>query len=242
MRRRLPVDGGDQEGVLTESLRNTLDAVRPFTMTSSERVVALVEAVEYVQRAEIPGAFVECGVWRGGSMMAVARTLIGAGGTDRDLHLFDTFEGMSDPTDADFDIQGNTASQLLSTYSKSAGGQSSLTKNDLVWCYATEADVRANLASTEYPSERMHFVKGLVEETIPGEAPEEIALLRLDTDWYESTKHELIHLYPRLSPGGVLILDDYGHWQGARRAVDEYFEGKALLHRIDYSGRLVLKR
>jgi len=202
-------------------------------MTSTERIVALTQAIEYVQRAGIPGAIVECGVWRGGSMMAVARTLLAESNTDRDLYLFDTFEGMSAPTDADRDHQGASAAKLL---------ESSSRDKDEVWCYAGIDDVRANLESTGYPTARLHFVKGPVEDTIPDQAPEEIALLRLDTDWYESTKHELAHLYPRLKPGGVLIIDDYGHWQGARKAVDEYFEGNVLLQRIDYTGRLAIKR
>jgi len=98
--------------------------------------------------------------------------------------------------------------------------------------------------SIGYPEQQIHFVEGLVEETLPAEAPEEIALLRLDTDWYSSTKHELEQLYPRLAPGGVLILDDYGHWQGARRAVDEYFAENQitlLLNRVDSTARIGVK-
>jgi len=89
----------------------------------------------------------------------------------------------------------------------------------------------------------MHFIKGRVEETIPNAAPEQIALLRLDTDWYESTRHELIHLFPRLTHGGVLIIDDYGYWQGARKAVDEYIEENKLsilLARIDSTARMAV--
>ena len=74
--------------------------------------------------------------------------------------------------------------------------------------------------------------------------PKQIALLRLNTDWFESTYHELVHLYPLLSKGGVLIIDDYGHWQGARKAVDTYFKEQGiypLLHRIDYTGRIMQK-
>jgi O-methyltransferase len=85
----------------------------------------------------------------------------------------------------------------------------------------------------------------MVEDTLPDQAPERIALLRLDTDWYASTKHELEQLYPRLAEGGVLIVDDYGHYEGARRAVDEYFRAAGepvLLNRIDFSGRLVIKQ
>jgi len=105
--------------------------------------------------------------------------------------------------------------------------------------------VQANLGRTGYPAERIHYVKGKVEETIPATLPSRIALLRLDTDWYESTRHELQHLYPLLSTHGVLIIDDYGHWQGARQAVDEYFAASAepvFLHRVDYTARLVVKR
>jgi len=104
--------------------------------------------------------------------------------------------------------------------------------------------VRATLTQSGYPTGRLHFVRGPVETTLPEHAPERLALLRLDTDWYESTRHELQHLYPRLSEGGVLIVDDYGHWEGARRAVDEYFERHPpapLLNRIDYTGRIAVK-
>ncbi|MCW2967337.1 MAG: macrocin O-methyltransferase, partial [Solirubrobacteraceae bacterium] len=107
-----------------------------------------------------------------------------------------------------------------------------------------EADVRNTVLGTGYPPERIHFVRGPVEETLPEHAPERLALLRLDTDWYESTRAEMEHLYPRLSDGGVLIIDDYGHWDGARRAVEEHFAANGdapLLHRIDYTGRIGIK-
>jgi hypothetical protein len=105
--------------------------------------------------------------------------------------------------------------------------------------------VQRNLAGTGYDLASVKFIKGKVEETIPAHAPARIALLRLDTDWYESTRHELAHLFPRLVPGGVLILDDYGHWQGSRRAVDEYMAEHGipiLLNRVDYTARIAVKR
>lgn len=95
-----------------------------------------------------------------------------------------------------------------------------------------------------YPSEHIHFIKGKAEDTIPRHAPRQIALLRLDTDWYESTKHELEHLFHRLSPGGVIIIDDYGFWKGARKAVNEYFLDNniaILLTRMDETGRMAIK-
>jgi len=100
------------------------------------------------------------------------------------------------------------------------------------------------MRSIAYPQSLVHFVKGRVEDTLPAQAPQRIALLRLDTDWYESTIHELRSLWDRLSIGGILIVDDYGHWAGARRAVDEFIAGlpgPPLLSRIDYSGRLAVK-
>jgi O-methyltransferase len=104
--------------------------------------------------------------------------------------------------------------------------------------------VKEVLLATGYPKNKIHFVPGKVEDTVPGSAPDAISLLRLDTDWYESTKHELVHLFPRLARAGVIIIDDYGHWRGSRQACDEYFaENRVplLLNRIDYTGRIALK-
>jgi hypothetical protein len=204
-------------------------------MTSPERLHALVTAVEHVTRAGIPGDFVECGVWKGGSMMAVARTLLKRGCSDRTLWLFDTFDGMPPPSDVDCDLHGRSASSLLAAEDR---------ETSLFWAVAPLAAVRYNLESTGYPAERIRYVQGRVEDTLPARAPDLIALLRLDTDWYSSTRHELVHLFPRLSPGGVLIVDDYGHWQGCRRAVDEFIEEQRiamLLCRIDYTGRIAVK-
>ena len=147
------------------------------TMTSAERMYALWQATRHVITTGVRGALVECGVWRGGSSMVMAHTMLTVGVSDRELWLYDTFEGMPPPEEADD----------------------------------------------------------------PAQAPSEIALLRLDTDWESSTRHELEHLWPRLAVGGVLIIDDYGHWSGARQAVDGYFAARddaPLLARVDYTGRM----
>ena len=206
--------------------------VQKYTMTSAERIYALVQAVRYLSLANIAGGIVECGVWRGGSMAAAALTLLQLQDLKRDMYLFDTFQGMTEPTENDVDYEGREAAKLLRT-------EHSFKCDD-----ASLEVVKHVLLETGYPAERMHFVRGKVEETIPNRAPDLIALLRLDTDWYESTKHELLHLFPRLSQGGVLIIDDYGHWKGAREACDEYFKQNRipiLLNRIDYTGRIALK-
>jgi O-methyltransferase len=156
--------------------------------------------------------------------------------TERDIFLFDTFDGMSVPDEHDVSLIGEKAADLGKQHMKS--------ETDMFWCYAPLDAVKQAVLSTGYPKERVRFVKGRVEETLPQQAPDKIALLRLDTDWYESTRYELETLYPRLARGGVLILDDYGHWQGARKAVDEYIEKnnlKLFLARTDYTGRVAIK-
>ena len=205
-------------------------------MTSPERLIALCDSVQHICDHQIEGDIVECGVWRGGSMMAAALTLQSLQDTNRKLWLYDTFEGMSAPGSEDIDLSGQDAGRLLAVQEKQ--------DSDSIWCYSPLDEVKDNLAATAYPVGNTHFVKGKVEDTIPARLPEKIALLRLDTDWYESTMHELIHLYPRLVPGGILIIDDYGHWQGCRRAVDEYFATNRIplfLGRIDYTGRIAVK-
>jgi O-methyltransferase len=212
----------------------TLRAVAKFTLTSPERVIALVDAVRHLSRAGIGGDMVECGVWRGGSMLAVARTLVDEGDTGRELYLFDTFTHMPPPGPEDIDFRGRPAFKDFEPG----------VKMPELYDYIPKDEVRALIEGTGYPKERIHLVEGLVENTVPAAAPDQIALCRLDTDWYESTLHELTHLWPRLVPGGILLVDDYGHYLGARKAVDEYLPTTGshhLLHRIDYSGRLVVK-
>jgi len=208
--------------------------VQAYTMTSPERVVAAVRAIDHVVANRIAGDVVECGVWRGGSMMAMAYALLHRGDAGRRLFLYDTFAGMPPPGDRDVQYDGSVAADLLA----------SSPRNAPVWGFASLEEVRRNLESTGYPSERIHFVPGPVEATIPLTVPAAIAVLRLDTDWYASTRHELRHLYPLLSERGILIVDDYGHWRGAKEATDEYFGESTLrpfLHRIDYTGVLAVK-
>ncbi|MDZ7734097.1 MAG: TylF/MycF/NovP-related O-methyltransferase [Acidimicrobiia bacterium] len=150
-----------------------------------------------------------------------------------DLYLFDTFTHMPLPGDHDIDVFGRHAGEY---YDEASAAEA--------FRYLPLEAVQDAVASTGYPRERTHFVQGMVEDTIPDQAPAHVALCRLDTDWYESTAHEMEHLYPRIVPGGVLIIDDYGHFQGSKKAVDDYVathDLHLLLHRIDFTGRLVVK-
>jgi predicted O-methyltransferase YrrM len=215
--------------------RETIALARPFTMTSTQRLQALILATRYVVKRRIPGAVVECGVWRGGSMLTAARTLREAGDIERTLYLYDTFEGMPAPGEQDVrHFDHAPAASLLATD----------TRDDGTRAIAGIDIVQRAMEISQYPKNRVRMIAGKVEDTIPNTIPDKIALLRLDTDWYASTRHELQHLYPLLEPGGVLIIDDYGWWEGARRAVDEYFannDAAPLFNVIDDTGRIAVR-
>ncbi|MCE3279725.1 MAG: macrocin O-methyltransferase [Bacteroidetes bacterium] len=225
----IPVDMTEPE------FREIFLKCREFSTCSVEPMYALFKSVEYVVKNNIAGDLVECGVYKGGSAMMMALSLLHFKDTSRKIYLYDTFEGMSEPTEKDVDFDGRDAKELLNKTQRD---------KDIIWCYGPLEEVKKNMLSTGYSSDKIIFTKGKVEDTIPGVIPSQISLLRLDTDWFESTHHELVHLYPLLKKGGVLIIDDYGHWQGARKAVDEYFNNapdKILLNRIDYTVRAGIK-
>lgn len=223
------------------SFASIWELCQPFTMASFERGLALFRAVRYLAVNDIAGDFVECGVWRGGSSMIAMLTFMHFGVTDRRFWLFDTFDGMTEPAAIDVDLQGNAAAALMEASLEAR-------QTELIWAYATVDEVKDHVVATGYPLDRVHFVKGDIRRTAAASDTGPLALLRLDTDFYDSTSVELEAFYPRLIDHGVLLIDDYGHWQGARRAVDEYFdkmhlagETYPLFHKIDYTGRMAIK-
>ncbi len=210
-----------------------IEKVRPFSMTSAENLWTTIKTVEYIEAKGIPGHLIEAGVWRGGQAMAMALTLKRLGST-RPIWLYDTFQGMPEPTASDVNAKGHSASERFGELATGSGYSN--------WVYASRADVERNLASVGY--EHVRLIEGKVEETlaVPDNVPPQVALLRLDTDWYESTKAELEILYPLLSQGGVTVIDDYGSWLGARQAWDEYFSGSpVLMFYVDPGARAMIK-
>ncbi len=210
-----------------------------LTKTSTERVVATINACKHAVTAEVEGDFVECGVWRGGNAIVAKKTFERLG-SDKKVYLFDTFTGMTEPGDHD-----KTAYNPKSADERYRDASRDGYRD---WNYASLEDVKANFASAGLDSSGLRYVEGDVLQTLAVEVnlPERISVLRLDTDWYESTKAELERLYPRLSVGGSILIDDYGHWEGARKAVDEYFskmdaKQRPLLHFTDYTGRMGVK-
>jgi O-methyltransferase len=208
------------------------EKVQAFTLCEIERCYALYQSTNYILRNNIQGDLVECGVWQGGSAMLMGYMLAEAKKSDRSIWLYDTFEGMTKPGEGDDESAKKHWEKM-----QNADGTNQ-------WCYASLDDVRQNLKRTGYPENMIHLIKGKVEDTIPAKMPEKISLLRLDTDWYVSTQHELQHLFPLIEKGGALLIDDYGAWKGAQKAVDEYFKDKPiqLISRIDFTGRLIIRQ
>jgi len=206
-----------------------------FSMSGHQRIFLLSQAVLNAKNNNLEGDFVECGVWRGGNIL-LYKLLNDFYNLNKSIFAYDTFEGMTSPEDIDIDLKGNYAYKLLQVNKKSEN-----IKN--THCVAKIDTVKKNIL--RYSSlENISFITGQVEKTLLLEKnlPKKISVLRLDTDWYASTKIELEILYPRLVRGGVLIIDDYGHWQGSRKATDEYFfSEKKWLHICDYTCRYIIK-
>ncbi len=223
------------EPAMEGEFKSIYEAAHPYTMTLPERMYNLYLATRYVVERGVSGSLVECGVWKGGSSMVMALTLLQMNERSRELWLYDTFEGMSRPSDKDVDYYDKTGERIWVP---------ELKEDHNAWCYCPIEEVRRNLNSTGYPENQIKYIKGNVEKTLIHSVPDKIAILRLDTDWYESTLEELRILFPRLSPGGVLLVDDYGHWKGSKEAVDRYLKEnkiQMLLQRIDYAARMGIK-
>lgn len=196
-----------------------MEITSEVTKTSPQRIAAMIDACKRIERDDIPGDIVECGVWRGGNIILARREAPG-----RVCWLYDTFTGMTEPGPLDVSMSGN----------RIPAGKSA--------CSVDE--VRGWLGKYGALDDTfLRWIEGDVCETLrhPANLPAHIALLRLDTDFYASTRAELEVLYPLLSPGGVLIIDDYGHWRGCRKAVDEYFRGSLQFTQIDYSAIMAVK-
>jgi hypothetical protein len=205
--------------------------VRDRTMTNANSIVNLISATNYISKFGVEGAFVECGVWRGGSAMAFCLASMNLGMNDRDVYLMDTFEGFTNVSERDYQLSDRRSAKELFDVDPN------------YICSASLEDVKIGIAETQYPSERVHYLVGDIVETSPNCLPKEIAVLRLDTDYYESTLWELKHLFPRVSKNGIIIIDDYDHWSGAREACDEYFSSNdqnIFMMHMEY-GRLIFK-
>lgn len=204
-----------------------------YTVLDHSTIKSMIDAVKYLESNNIKGSFVECGVLKGGMIIAMIKTLQQLGINDREFYLYDTFYGMANPSEFDTRVSGEAG----------VTGKTVIDNKNLLGIPLPQ--VKKNVLGTGYDASKIHFVEGMVEDTLPKNDLHDIALLRLDTDFYNSTKAELEYLYPKLSTNGILIIDDYGVWAGAKKATDEYFiknQEQIFLSRIHpLGGRIGIK-
>lgn len=195
-------------------------------MTNFERMWALIQSFHHVKQESLIGDFVECGVWKGGNIILLKK-LIEKFNLKKNIYGFDTFEGMVKPGFYDVNYKNKSANPI-----------------EIGIAMCSLENVKKNIIKNTN-SDNIFLIKGKVENTLRNKnnLPKKISILRLDTDFYESTKIELEILFPRLVKGGILIVDDYGYWKGAQKAVDEYFGNyRQFLHYVDHSCRLLIKK
>lgn len=198
-----------------------IESVQPYTMTSINCIEHLYDSLENIRINNIPGDFAECGVWKGGNIIGIIEYLNYYSMTDKHVWLYDTFVGMTKPSDIDYT---NNSDQMSSSDTLNYWKDNN--KNNVnQWCYCSLQEVKNNLSTSKFPVSNIHYIVGDVCKTLQIESnlPKSLCLLRLDTDWYDSTKIELEKLYPRLEKNGTLIIDDYHYWHGSKKETDEFF-------------------
>lgn len=221
---------------LSEKDKNLINLISNYSMTPKIRIFNLLQALRYLKNKKIPGDYVECGVWKGGNILLLKKFLETEDLHQRNIYAYDTFEGMTKPDENDFEISNNDFATKLLKKDKS--------KKTNVWGICSLEEVKKNISKHVKNLNNINFIKGPVENTLNENknTPEKISLLRLDTDWYQSTKKELEVLYEKVESGGIIIIDDYGHWGGSKKAVDEFFSNKFVwMHYVDYACRLIIK-
>ena len=219
--------------------KKLLHDVSGLTMTGPDRIFALMKSIEFIQKNNVKGDFVECGVWRGGNLI-IFQKFIDKYKLKKKIYAYDTFKGMSEPETVDKTFDEKKAKQLLNNLMKKKINK----KDNILFAYSSKKDVIQNF-KTKTRSNNLKCIEGKVEDTlkIKKNLPKKIAILRLDTDWYRSTKIELEKLYPIVQKNGIIIIDDYGYWKGARKAVDEFFKKKnVVIFKIDFTGRMIIKK
>ena len=216
---------------IDEENKNLIEFINEYSMTPLIRRWTLIKSLHYINKKKVIGDIVECGIWRGGNLF-LAKKIQDKYYKEikRKLYGFDTFEGMSEPSNHD----GIRINKIYQNFKN----------NNEPWAKASLDDVKNFSKKLFSDIDEFNFVKGKVEDTLKDKKnlPDKISLLRLDTDLYESTKIELNILYPLLVEKGILIIDDYGDFPGCRQAVDEYFSDKnVLMISVDKSCRVIVK-
>ena len=187
------------------------------------------DAITYILKNKIEGVIIECGVCAG-LFEEIWIQELQFNNEVRDIYMYDTFKGCTEPTNFDYTAKTATIYQLDSNGTYNWWRNLMIDKDTNRMCYCPLEKVKDNLEKYNYPEENLHYVVGDVLETLKDKStiPSKIAILRLDTDWYESSKFELEQMYDNVVIGGVIIFDDYYHWDGQRRATDNFFKKRGL--------------
>lgn len=208
-------------------MNNIFNKVKDLTLLQYERIECNIKSIDYIINNNIDGDIVEAGVYKGGSILSMILRLEERHILNRQIHLYDTFNGMTESSEYDIDLNNIKAKDAIDDY---------LCKCDLD---SVKNNIKNNSA---YPSNLIQYHVGDILKT--KFIPEKISILRLDTDWYESTKFELDNFFDKVSIGGVIMVDDYGHWNGCKKAVDEFLlkHPEIEIEKIDYTGIIFYKK
>ena len=222
---------------LNDNDKKLINLAQKYSMTPQIRIFNLLQSLRHLKNKKIDGDYVECGVWKGGNIILFKKFIENEDeNSKKNIFAFDTYEGMTEPDKNDYDISSNIPANILLKGDK--------VKQTNLWGICNLENVKKNIQSCFKGTENIKFIKGPVETTLDDtkNLPDKISLLRLDTDWYNSTKKELDVLYDKVTPGGIIIIDDYGHWGGSKKAVDDFFLNKYVwMHYVDYACRLIIK-
>ncbi|MDA7715289.1 TylF/MycF family methyltransferase [Pelagibacteraceae bacterium] len=221
--------------------KKALEVASKYSMTGFERMFFLIKALKQIKIDKIEGDFVECGVWRGGNLILFQKIIEELNLKNRKIFAYDTFSGMSQPGYYDLNVKNEKAKIILDSLKKKRVDPN----KNIILAKCNLGEVKRNFEVNTKKNDNLRCIKGDVGKTlkIKKNLPKKISLLRLDTDWYQSTKTELEVLFPLLSKNGILIIDDYGYWKGSKKAVDEYFKNKKVnLFKVDFTARYLFKR
>jgi O-methyltransferase len=219
-------------GLMNGANKLKIPEVDPITKNTRDAII-------YCEKNNIEGSWVECGIMEGQQPRTTCFTILKNNFKIRDIYMYDTFSGLPEPGEHDFSNSLNREELLKIWVSMKTGD------NTNAFCYCSLEQAKKYVNSTNYPQDKLHFIKGDVLETLNKKEniPDKICILRLDTDWYDSSKYELEKLYNNVVDGGIVILDDYFEWNGQRKATDEFFKenniNKKIIQVNDHCGYFI---
>ncbi len=240
--------GRSEKYDLEEEAEDLIRVIRPYTMVAHKALLILYQQVVYCERQNLKGCYIECGVWKGGAIGLMALANLKFGFQRRHIHLFDSFQEICEPDET---VDGKRAIKEVYEWAKEPGKAGKLRPLKGIYDHrGGPGTLQENKALLEniigYKKDYLHYHKGWFQETLPkvAESIDQIAMLRIDADWYASTKICLDYLYNKVVKGGFVIIDDYGAYEGCKKAVDEFMQANkvsAFLCHVNNDVRYLIK-